>query len=58
MWKFISFFLELFIVGYSIYLMFKVDPSMRDLVWLGSMAVINTVINQSKLERIEKKLNG
>lgn len=54
--KFLKFCFELFLVCYSIYLMFKTNVELKDVVWLAAMGLITLLTVESKAERTEEEL--
>lgn len=55
-WKFIGFVIEAIIVCYAAWLIFKDAPTIKDLTWLCSMTLIQSLINEGKLNAIKEKL--
>jgi len=52
----LKFFFELFLVGYSIYLMFKPSVELKDVVWLAAMGLITLLTVEGKAEKAEEEL--
>lgn len=54
--KFIAFAIEAAIVAYAAWLIFKDNPTIKDLTWLCSMTLIQSLINEGKINDIRDKL--
>lgn len=54
--KLIGFAFEAVIVGYACWLIWKDNPTIKDLTWLCAMTLIQSLVNEGKLNAIKEKL--
>ncbi len=48
---------SIFTIGYTLYLMFKSEPTIKDLVWLGGMILIIVFFLDLKIDSIKEKFS-